>query len=418
MANGVAFVWLSLGASDDHIGIVNMQTAATNSFLLTSSSSLKRFGLQHVISLGGFYQQISLLAKEAYNRDAIRSLGNELIALTEHAYILRRMNTVEEMVNRVQASPLPDEYKRAAEFYKAVCAGRKGETAKAVSLFEGVAQDAPVQYRARALASLGTISLWNGADTGSAIKFFNEASYVARKHAGDLNTLVNTQRMIAVVKSVEGDHEAALADLEGLFPLVRAAALRHPHTYYDYLNSLAVEMGETGRFEEALNASQIALSSPFGNSYFEWRETQAEIIKKARSSSRSVVAAGQIDTPAAQAQVNPPTQNVVNLPAPQQPLGEGLTKYESPLPQRARVLKFRDYIKLAREVNYAAEGSASLQAPARSPGTRLEDLKRMTTRQKLLRIMDLMSDDKITDEQLLEVLLILEGFAHERHQDC
>ena len=81
-------------------------------------------------------------------------------------------------------------------------------------------------------------------------------------------------------------------------------------------------------------------------------------------------------------------------------------------------MKFRDYIKLAREVNYAAEGSASLQAPARSPATRLEDLKRMTTRQKLLRIMDLMSDDKITDEQLLEVLLILEGFAHERHQDC
>ena len=410
-------MWLSLGASDNHIGQVNMQTAATNSFLLTSSSSLKRFGLQHVISLGGFYQQISQLAKEAHNRDALRTLGNDFIALTEHVYILRRMNTVEELVNLVQASPLPDDYKRTAEFYKAVCAGRKGETAKAVSLFEGAAENAPVQYRARALASLGTISLWNTADTGSAIKFFNEASYVAHKHAGDLNTLVNTQRMIAVVKSMNGDHEAALADLESLFPMVRAAALRHPHTYYDYLNSLAVEMGETGRFEEALNASHIALSSPFGNSYFEWRETQADILMKARRSSRSVVAAGRINTPA-QAQINSPTQNVVSLPPPQQPLSDGFAKYEAPIPQRARVLRFHDYLKMAKEVNYATESRVGPQPPAVTQGTRLEVLKRMTTRQKLLRIMDLMSDDKITDEQLLEVLMILEGFAQERHQDA
>ena len=327
------------------------------------------------------------------------------------------MNTVEEMVELVQASPLPDEHKRAAEFYKAVCAGRKGEVDKAVSLFEGVADNAPVQYRARALASLGTIRLWNAADTRSAIKFFNEASYVAHKHSGDLNTLVNTQRMIAVVKSIQGDHEAALADLEGLFPMVRAVALRHPHTYYDYLNSLAVEMGETGRFEEALNASQIALSSPFGDSYVEWRETQAEIMQKARRSSRSVVAAAQVNPPA-QARTDSPAQNVVSLPVPQQPLSEGFAKYEAPIPQRARVLKFGDYMKMAKEVNYATESSAAVQPPARTQGTRLEDLRRMTTRQKLLRIMDLMSDDKITDEQLLKVLLILEGFAQERHLDA
>ena len=394
-----------------------MQTAATNSFLLTSSSSLKRSGLQHLISLGGFYQQISILAKEAYNRDALYNLGNDFIALTEHAYILRQMNTVEEAVNLVQTSPLPDDYKRAAEFYKAVCAGRKGEITKAVSLFEGVAENAPVQYRARALASIGTILLWNNADTGSAIKFFNEACYVAHKHAGDLNTLVNTQRMIAVVKSMDGDHEAALADLESLFPMVRAVAVHHPHTYYDYLNSLAVEMSETGRFEEALNASHIALSSPFGNSYFEWRETQAEILMKARSSSRSVVATGRINQPA-QVQINSQTQNVVSLPAPQQPLSDGFAKYEAPIPQRARVLRFHDYMKMAKEVNYATESRVGLQTSAGTQGTRLEVLKRMTTRQKLLRIMDLMSDDKITDEQLVEILLILEGFAQEQHLDA
>jgi tetratricopeptide (TPR) repeat protein len=407
MANGVAFVWLSLRSGENHIGIVNMQTAATNSFLLTSSSSLKRFGLQHVISLGGFYQQILILAKEAYKRDALSNLGNNVIALTEHAYTFRQMNTVEEMVKLSQALPLPDDYKRVAEFYKAVCAGRKGQIPEATFLFESVAENAPVQYRARALSSLGTLLLWNNADQESASQLFNEACYVAHKHAGDLFTVVNSQRMLAVMKSMEGDHEGALADLESLLPLVRAVALNHPQLYYDYLNNLAVELGEVGRLEEALSASRITLSSPFAGAYFEWRETQAELMIKSRRSSRSVVATGQINSPA---------QNVVSLPTPQQPLSDGFTKYEASIPQQARVLKFQDYMKMAKEVNDATESRASLQAPVQPKEMRLEDLRRMTTRQKLLRIMDLMSDDKITDDQLLNVLLILEDFFPEQRQ--
>ncbi len=406
---------MSLGLSDNNIGKVNMQTAATNSFLLTSSSSLKRSTLQHLIGLGGFYQQILILAKEAYNRDALRSLGNNIITLADHAYSLRQMSIVEEAVKLSQALPLPDDHKMAAQFYEAVCTSRKGEIATAISLHEGVAENAPVQYRARALASIGTLLLWNTADKKSALTFFNEAVYVAHKHAGDFYTSLNTQKMIAVVKSMEGDHHGALADLESLFPIVRVVALRHPEVYYDYLNSLAVEMGETGRLEEAVNASRMALSSRFAGAYFEWRETQADLIMKARRSSRSVVATDQIN-PQAQARTNSPIQNVVSLPAPQQPLSEGFTKFEASIPQQARVLKFQDYMKMAREVNGALDSRAVLKAPARTEETRLEDLKRMTTRQKLLRIMDLMSDDKITDDQLLNVLLILEDIFPEQRQ--
>lgn len=392
-----------------------MQTAATNSFLLTSSSSLKRFGLQQIISLGGFYQQILVLAKEAYKRDALINFGNNVIALAEHAYLQGQMDIVEEAVKLSQTLPLPDDYKWAIKYYEAVCAGRKREIDKALSVFENVAENAPIQYRAKALLSLGTGSLWYADDKESALKFINEAGYVAHKHAGDLHTSLDTQRMLAIVRSVEGDHEGALAGLESLLPFVRVVASKYPPVYYDYLNNLAVEMGETGRFEEAFNASRIALSSPFAGAYSEWRETWAELIIKARRSSRSVVATGQINQPT-QSRINSSTQNVVSLPAPQQPISDSFIKYGASIPQQARVLKFRDYMKLAKEVSEATESRAGLPLSVQPKEMRLEDLRRMTTRQKLLRIMDLMSDEKITDDQLLNILLILEDIFPEQRQ--
>ena len=80
------------------------------------------------------------------------------------------------------------------------------------------------------------------------------------------------------------------------------------------------------------------------------------------------------------------------------------------------MLRFRDYMKMAKEVNDARDSSSGLQAPVIAREARLEDLRRMTTRQKLLRIMDLMSDDKITDDQLLNVLLILENVFPEQRR--
>jgi len=235
-----------------------------------------------------------------------------------------------------------------------------------------------------------------------------EAFYVAQKHARDPFTGVKARMMLAVIKSTEGDHQGALDDLESFFPLARAISLQHPQLYYEYLNSLAVELGEVGRFNEAFNTLNLPLSSSFAGAYFEWRETQNELMLKSRRSSKSMIAFSQAISS---------TQNVVSLPAPQQILGGGLTKYETPpIPQQARVLRFRDYMKMAKEVNDARDSSSGLQAPVIAREAKLEDLRRMTTRQKLLRIMDLMSDDKITDDQLLNVLLILEDVFPEQRR--
>jgi hypothetical protein len=54
---------------------------------------------------------------------------------------------------------------------------------------------------------------------------------------------------------------------------------------YDYLNSLAVELAETGRIEEAKDAIGIALRSPFADRYPNWTATRGEIADKERRTS-------------------------------------------------------------------------------------------------------------------------------------
>src|SRR5260370_633128 len=84
-----------------------------------------------------------------------------------------------------------------------------------------------------------------------------------------------------------------------LFPLARVAGSLRPHTYFDYLNTLSVELAEAGRLEQARRGSEIALASPFAPAYPMWQETFDEITLKERRASRSMVAvSGFIREPA------------------------------------------------------------------------------------------------------------------------
>ncbi|HEY3136596.1 MAG TPA: hypothetical protein VGL29_11270 [Blastocatellia bacterium] len=93
-----------------------------------------------------------------------------------------------------------------------------------------------------------------------------------------------------MINGLEGNHRGAVALLETLFPLACSVRASQPHLYYDYLNSLAVELCEVERLEEARNVSKVVLASPFAPAYPEWQETREEIELKARRASRWVVA--------------------------------------------------------------------------------------------------------------------------------
>jgi hypothetical protein len=95
-------------------------------------------------------------------------------------------------------------------------------------------------------------------------------------------------RGTSTIRAIEGSHTHAVKDLESILPLIKYAP---PRTYFDVLNSYAVELGEVGRKQEARNISRIVLASPLALVYPEWRDT-AEDLKPAN---RAFISVPQIE---------------------------------------------------------------------------------------------------------------------------
>jgi tetratricopeptide (TPR) repeat protein len=130
-----------------------------------------------------------------------------------------------------------------------------------------VADSPALGFRERAIFELGA-TYFKQNNIAQALYFYTEAAKAAKQ----IDPLVYVQSiwMSAACSGVNGDHRRASSDLEQLLPLVRALSARYPALYFDYLNSLAVELCEVGRVEEANNALDIALASPFADRFPEW----------------------------------------------------------------------------------------------------------------------------------------------------
>lgn len=240
---------------------------------------------------GAFYQQIaSKLTKAVYDTEALTWAGNRLIALADQALDMKQTETVEQISQLLISAPLPREYKSIGHYYRVFSLKRRGEIDQAHAGFQRLAEwpHLPLKFRARALQAFGIIYLERG-DYDEAAPFFVQAAHAASPGYGnDLLTTMRAQAMMAVFRSVEGDHASSLRVLENLRPL---ACLLAPHQLarYDYANSLAVELGEVGRLEEARQMAALAVRSPYARLNPEYRETHAEILKKMRGASPSVV---------------------------------------------------------------------------------------------------------------------------------
>jgi len=103
--------------------------------------------------------------------------------------------------------------------------------------------------------------------------------------------MLEAQRGVAALRSMEGDHRAALRDLERLMPLAHIIG-RHGHPqYFAFLNSYATELSESGRMEEALQAMNVIAATSFIDRFPECQETLSEIKAKRRRTSFVAVAA-------------------------------------------------------------------------------------------------------------------------------
>lgn len=103
--------------------------------------------------------------------------------------------------------------------------------------------------------------------------FYNEAL----KPNPTVSDFIKASTGIATVKSIEGYHESALRDLEKLIPLLKHA---DPLTYFQMVNSYAVDLIEDNRLADAQNTALIATSSLLGPFHPEWRQTLSDVRSK------------------------------------------------------------------------------------------------------------------------------------------
>ncbi len=211
-----------------------------------------------------------------------------------------RMTAVEQASQIMLALPISGQLRSIARNYQALCAKQKGDFDGARILLERVIEEAPLQYKARAMLAIGATHYESG-EVDKALPFYIAAGKAAMDC--DLLTLAESRQMIAVIRSIHGDHKQALDDLEQLLPLVRVISKRYPSVYYQFLNSFAVELGEIGRINEAQSVCQITLASPFAQAYPKWLETRDELEAKRTAATPSIVAVGAALEPAPAKQV-------------------------------------------------------------------------------------------------------------------
>lgn len=371
-----------------------MQKATRNKLFNMESFALKG-DTDHLPLHGAFNQQIvAKLIKVVYDTKSLKAAGNRLIAMADHALDLRATETVKQISHILTHAPLPRPYQSLGHYYQVFCLKRRGEIEQARTGFQHLAEapSLPLKFRARAIQALGT-SYRDSGQHDEAVRCFIAAGQAASmKHGSDLLTSVNAQLMIGVTRSTSGDHEGALRHLENMRPLVQMLPPQQLLQRYIYLNSLAVEMGELGRYPEALQLSQIAVRSPYVNFYPEFQETYDEIIARMRRPSPSVIAGvAWPQAPAEVAVTDSVATNVVAMPVAARPAST--VEANAAPAQPGRVIAYHGWQRCLPEPSEALQESFTDN-----------DLDQMSIADKQRALLDVIYSDRVTHHTLDQLL--------------
>ncbi len=212
-----------------------------------------------VSSVPRFYQAL-LSGIESYT-----DLGKRIIGEIKTAHAFRQAETVRELAGILMNIPIK-EYRLIGQYYLILV--QSLALKYPIKELEAII-DQTLTYKAQALLSRGLFGFYKQ-NTDAALYFYNEALKVRP----DISQYIAISLNLAIAKSVEGFHKLALNDLEKLIPIIKYA---EPRLYYDFLNSLAVELAEVGRKYEARNVIRHVLESPLIIAYPEWQETGEEL---------------------------------------------------------------------------------------------------------------------------------------------
>jgi tetratricopeptide (TPR) repeat protein len=162
----------------------------------------------------------------------------------------------------------------AGMYFLAMAARRQGRREEARAMLQQVAASGTPRFEARAIQALGTIEHEENRPD-EALRLYIKAATIAGE--ADRSALINAQLQFSSIKSLAGDHQHALDDIETLWPLVQVVARDHPHVFFAYHNELAYELAQVGKLDVAQQVIQVAINSTLIDKYPEWQETGAEI---------------------------------------------------------------------------------------------------------------------------------------------
>jgi hypothetical protein len=207
-------------------------------------------------------------------------LAGRLASIAQQFHFARATEAIQYTSKLILDLPVSNAVRAIGWHYGGISSLERREFEAAQEKFERVVAEGTPVYKARALQGLGAAHRGKG-DIDCALRFYRLAATAARD--SDPATLLSSVQMSAVVQATLGDHESALKNLVSVRDLAGSVSRLHPLAAYKYVNSLAIEMGECGRFNEALQLTDITLASPLATAYPEWRETREELFLKRES---------------------------------------------------------------------------------------------------------------------------------------
>jgi AraC-like DNA-binding protein len=215
-----------------------------------------------VSSVPGLYQHL-LSGAAGY-----QELGSRVLRQIEAANAFRQTEKVKELARILAHIPIR-EYQLAGQYHLVLCKCRESEYH--ADVLERIAEQSQTQ-KAKALISRGALEVYQD-NPERALSFYTEAL----KPNPTVSEFIKASTGIAIIKSIEGYHASALRDLEKLIPLLKHA---DPLTYFQMVNSYAVELIEDNRLADAQSAALLATSSPLGPFHPEWRQTLSDVRSK------------------------------------------------------------------------------------------------------------------------------------------
>ena len=335
-----------------------------------------------------FYQHLllQLIDQGIKTHRELLKLCSGIFSVAEQALRFRQAETIKTLTKLTAQLPLPRELRITETYYNGMAEYFGGEVASSRPKLETVAEakETPPHFRARAISCLGQRYFYSDADAQSAKQLFDEAGRIARGfhqwRICDPLTVVQVHRNISIMTSTAGDNQTALARLNDIHRSVESLRFAYPHEYYDYKNSLAVELATVGRLAEAAQASQIALASPFAPYYPQWLETKTEIAaKKQQTASRSVIAVPEL----------PPVETKVL--------------------DMAAYLADRDSNHIISSGFTGTEDFEARMAEMRNAKTKEEPAQQKTYKEKRRHMLEALVDAELTEETIDRIIDVIES---------